>query len=146
MTNQKFTAYCGLYCSDCIPSNQELFELLDRMETLLKELKFHEYAQLKSKTYEIFKDYPAFLKVLKEMNKLKCKAICTEGGCKVDCKIRECVNNHKFEGCWECSDFKSCQLLEPLKEFHNLEFNLEMIKKHGPKKWTSYRANHYRWL
>lgn len=67
------------------------------------------------------------------MNKLKCKAICTEGGCKVDCKIRECVNNHKFEGCWECSDFKSCQLLEPLKEFHNLEFNLEMIKNTARK-------------
>ena len=144
--NKKNTAYCGLFCPDCIPSNKRLFEVLNELENLLIELKFDKYAELKSKSNETFQNYSEFLNVLEEMKKLKCKMLCAEGGCKEDCKIRECVRNNQYEGCLECSDFKNCELLEYLKKIHPIEYNLEMIKKYGIDKWDDKRGKHYIWL
>lgn len=144
--NKKQTAYCGLFCPDCIPSNKRLFNLLDELEALLIELKFDKYAELKSKSNEIFKDYSKFLDILEEMKKLECKAVCTEGGCKEDCKIRKCVEKNHYEGCWECNNFKDCELLEYLKKIHPIEHNLKMIKKYGVGNWAHKRGVHYIWL
>ncbi len=144
--NKKYTAYCGLFCPDCIPSNKRLFEVLNELEDLLIELKFDKYAELKSKSNETFQNYSEFLNVLEEMKKLKCKDLCTEGGCKEDCKIRECVKNNQYEGCWECNDFKNCELLEYLKKIHPIEYNLEMIKKYGIDNWDDKKGKHYIWL
>ena len=144
--NKRYTAYCGLFCQDCIPRNEKLFKLLGELETLLIELKFEKYAELKSKSNEIFEDYSRFMNVLSEMKKLKCTALCTEGGCKEDCKIRECIAKSQYEGCWECNHFKTCELLEYLKKIHPIEHNLEMIKKYGVDDWTSKRSKHYIWL
>ncbi len=144
--NKKYTAYCGLYCLDCIPSNIRLFEILNELEKLLEEVKFDKYAGLKSKTNETFNDYSKFIEVLQEMKKLECKALCTEGGCKEDCKIRECVKEKKYEGCWECDDFKDCELLDYLKGIHSIEHNLEMIREFGINNWADKREKHYKWL
>lgn len=144
--HKKYTAYCGLYCLDCIPSNVKLFKILDELENLLKDIKFSEYAKLKSKANETFNDYPKFLNVIHEMKKLECKALCTEGGCKEDCKIRECVKEKGYNGCWECNDFKHCKLLDYLKGVHSIEHNLEMIRKYGINNWIDKRGKHYNWL
>jgi hypothetical protein len=143
---QKYTAYCGLYCLDCIPSHKSLFHQLKELEELLEELKFGKYAELKSKDNEVFKEYPTFLKVLGEIKALKCVALCTEGGCKEHCKIRECVISKNYEGCWECPGFRDCELLLGLKKIHPLEHNLELIKKHGVDNWSDKRGKHYLWL
>ena len=144
--DKKYTAYCGLFCPDCIPSNKQLFDLIDKLENLLIELKFDKYAKLKSKSNKTFDCYPLFLNVLKEMKQLECKNICTEGGCKEDCKIRECVKGNKYDGCWECDDSKTCELLEYLKKIHPIEYNLQMIKKYGVENWALKRGMHYKWL
>lgn len=144
--NKKYTAYCGLYCLDCIPSNKELFESLNELEILLEDIEFDKYAELKSKTNETFNDYSKFLYVLEEMKKLECTALCTEGGCKEDCKIRECVKEKQYEGCWECDDFNECELLDYLKGIHPIEHNLKMIKEYGVENWADKRGKHYNWL
>jgi hypothetical protein len=109
-------------------------------------LKFSEYADLKSKSDPIFNNYPQFQEVLDEMKKLECKNLCTEGGCKEDCKIRPCVKEKNYDGCWECSEYKSCEFLQPLNEIHSIDRNLAMIKKYGPENWASHRGKHYSWL
>jgi len=141
--NKKYTAYCGLFCPDCIPSNKKLFNVLNELENLLNDVKFDKYAVLKSKNNKTFKSYPEFLDVLEEMRKLECKNLCTEGGCKENCKIRECVKEKQYEGCWECNDFKDCELLEYLKKIHPIEHNLEMIRKYGVNDWSEKRGKHY---
>jgi hypothetical protein len=146
MEDKKYTAYCGLYCKDCIPSNQRLFQLIYELDHLLKELKFKKYAELKSVSNHLYKNYPQFEEMLGELGKLECKALCTQGGCKKDCEIRECVEKKKYDGCWECSDYKNCNLLGKLKQFHFIEDNLDLIREYGPEKWTSYRKKHYKWL
>lgn len=144
--DRKYTAYCGLYCLDCIPSNKRFFEVLNELEAQLLDIKFDKYAELKSETNSRFEDYSKFFQVLQDMKKLECTAICTEGGCKEDCKIRECVKDKKYEGCWECPDFKECKVLLDLKKIHSIEHNLEMIKNYGVDNWSDKRGKHYSWL
>lgn len=42
--DEKLTAYCGLCCADCIPSREELFVLVDRLDQALEQLQFDKYA------------------------------------------------------------------------------------------------------
>jgi hypothetical protein len=58
--NRKYTAYCGLYCKDCITSNNDLFHLTDHLIILLDKIGFEHYAELKSKRDEVIKNYKQF--------------------------------------------------------------------------------------
>lgn len=46
--NEKFTAWCGLCCIDCIPSNKDLFNFAYKLKEKLSYLQFDEYAKLKA--------------------------------------------------------------------------------------------------
>jgi len=144
--DKKFTAYCGLCCLDCIPSNGELFSLLHRLDGMLEKLQFNEYAKLKSKKQTIFNEYPTFVNILKEISNLRCTLPCREGGGKPNCEVRQCVLNHGYDGCWECESRRSCELLEPLRQIHpNLDLHLDLILELGPEKWFEKRGAHYKW-
>lgn len=148
---RKLTAYCGLYCGDCILSNQRFFELIDELDVLLQEIKFSNYAEFKSKRSNVFHKYPDFISVLREIKKLKCNPQCYEGpcsklGCGSDCTIRKCVIDKGYEGCWECKSYMTCDDLVKHKDFHpGLEQNLDMIKKYGINNWVNKRGKHYNW-
>lgn len=144
--DEKFTAFCGLCCVDCIPSNNGFFDLVNNFEDMLTDLQFDEYARLKAEKNLTFKEYPTFLKVLKEIESLKCPAPCREGGGKPECDIRNCVLERGYSGCWECRDRLTCSKLNSLRRVHpNLDYHLELIGKYGPKNWFSKRKTHYRW-
>ncbi|MBE3035550.1 MAG: DUF3795 domain-containing protein, partial [Candidatus Atribacteria bacterium] len=101
---------------------------------------------LKSSSNSTLKKYTVFLEVLAEIKKLKCSAPCRENGGISDCKIRSCAIGKKYEGCWECSEFKDCKLLFPIKKVHPLlNHNLEIIKNQGIDNWTAKRGKHYSW-
>ena len=94
--NRNCTAYCGLYCKDCIPSNSELFTLIDKLTDLLDSLGFEHYANFKSMRIKEFQNYETFRRLLTEMRKLKCETDCFEGpvseyGCNKNCEIRKCA-------------------------------------------------------
>lgn len=146
-SDRGFTAYCGLYCGDCIPSNQELFDAAEKLKEKLDGEQFDRYAGLKSRSNRIFNDYEVFRNVLSELIKLKCGKTCINGGGKPDCRIRECVHRKGLEGCWECSRFEDCELLEPLSVFHGdtPKNNLRLIRKHGVDNWADKRGKHYLW-
>jgi len=152
--NSRLTAYCGLYCEDCIPSKTELYLLAARLEDLLAELKFNSYAELKagqtywSESNTAFKNYPSFIGVLQAIRGLECKSPCREGGgWKGDrCMMRNCAIEKGLPGCWECGEYKTCQHLAPLLKFHpNLAYHLELIRSEGVDKWTAKRRGHYPW-
>jgi hypothetical protein len=149
--NRKYTAYCGLWCKDCIPSHSELFTLAAKFAEMLDALGFEHYAKFKSASVGELKNYDKFRKLLGEMGKLKCKTNCFEGpvsecGCNADCPMRQCVLEKNIAGCWECSSYKVCEKLEPHKKFHpSMEHNLDMIKKYGLDKWLDKKGKHYQW-
>ena len=144
--DKKFTAYCGLCCLDCIPSNAEFFSLLHRLDGMLEKLQFDEYAKLKSKKQTLFNEYPTFVKILREIQNLRCAFPCREGGGKPNCEVRQCVLNHGYNGCWRCNVRRSCELLESLRQIHpNLDHHLDLISEFGPEKWFEKRGAHYKW-
>lgn len=149
--NRRYTAFCGLYCRDCIPSNKNLFRTVEQLEQLLADLHVEKYAAHQAKKSQVFNDYGKFIEVLKEIKKLECKVPCYEGpssemGCRWDCKVRSCVVDKQLPGCWDCSGFLNCDLLSPLKEFHpGLEHNLQLIRDYGIDDWIELRQKHYNW-
>jgi hypothetical protein len=148
---RKYTAFCGLYCKDCIPSNAELFTVIGKLADLLDNLGFEHYAKFKSSRIKEFQNYDTFRILLTEMQKLRCETNCLEGpiseyGCNEHCEMRQCVINKSIAGCWECEDYKVCEKLEPHKKFHpGMEHNLDMIKEFGIENWLDKKAKHYLW-
>lgn len=116
--DKRFTAPCGLYCLDCIPSKGNFFRLVEGFEKSLDNLQFDKYAKIRSDRNEVFKEYPKFVSVLTEIRKSECVAPCAEGGGNPECKIKECVRLKQYRGCWECEEFKDCELLVRLKRIH----------------------------
>jgi hypothetical protein len=149
--NRKYTAFCGLYCKDCIPSHDELFALIDKLMGLLDNLGFEHYAKFKSARIIEFQNYATFRKLLTEIRKLKCETNCFEGpvseyGCNKNCEMRQCVIDKGIEGCWECKEYKSCEKLEPHRKFHpGMKHNLDLIKEFGLDNWLDKRGRHYEW-
>ncbi|MEA4900537.1 DUF3795 domain-containing protein [Desulfitobacterium sp.] len=149
--NRRYTALCGLYCLDCIPSNRNLFRIVEQLEAMLADLQFEKYAAHKANRSKVFEDYGKFVEVFKEIKKVECKVPCYEGpsselGCSRNCKVRSCVVDKHYSGCWDCESFSNCELLSPLKEFHpGLEHNLQMIKDYGIDNWIEKREKHYNW-
>jgi hypothetical protein len=149
--NRKYTAFCGLYCKDCIPSNRELFVAIDKLTDLLDNLGFEHYAKFTSTRIKEFQNYEIFRRLLTEMRKLKCETNCFEGpvseyGCNKNCGMRQCVINNGIAGCWECKEYKVCEKLEPHKKFHpGMEHNLDVIKEFGLENWLDKKGKHYKW-
>ena len=138
--NDKLTSFCGLYCLDCIPSNKELFSLIEKLDNILDKLQFNEYAKLKSRDHPKLLQYHTFLEVLKEIRFLRCPSPCRLGGGNPECKVRLCCQNKKYIGCWECNDRYVCSLLNLLKDVHpNLLFHLDLVRDCGLANWEQNR-------
>ena len=151
MNDAERTSFCGLWCGDCIPATEKLYEITQELNQLLIETGFKNYADFKSKKVSEFKDYDTFINVLNAFEKLHCynycrNGPCSEAGCNTSCKIRVCVIEKGFQGCWECDTYSSCEHIENMKGFHpDIKHNLNMIKEHGIDKWKNYRGKHYNW-
>jgi hypothetical protein len=144
--DENLTSYCGLCCSDCIPSHSEFFTLIDNLDEMLKDIQFEHYAELKSETIEEFKKYPTFLSVLHQIRRLRCSRPCRDGGGYSQCTIRQCPQDKGFSGCWQCKTRLDCSLLDHLRTVHPyLNYHLDLIQELGAAEWFAKRKEHYRW-
>jgi hypothetical protein len=146
----KLTAYCGLYCGDCIRYRSKAIDLAEDLATELQKIKFDKYAEVKKNSVEKFNHYKEFFKVLDAIAKLQCDIPCRLGGdgCFEPCEIKKCVQPKNLKGCWECDEFETCKKLDFLKPFHGEtpRENLRKIKECGLEKWVTYRGKCYPWL
>ncbi|MGE5296176.1 MAG: DUF3795 domain-containing protein [Solirubrobacterales bacterium] len=141
------TACCGLYCGDCIPANDSLFETAAKLRQLLEDTQFAEYARYKSIGNKTFGSYGTFTEVLGAILALRCPRTCPNGGGRPDCPIRGCARRKGMEGCWQCAVFETCELLEPLCACHGdtHRHNLRIVKQYGVENWSHKRGTHYIW-
>jgi len=141
------TACCGLYCGDCIPANEALFDTADRLRHQLEDRQFEEYAKYKSRSNSVVQSFGIFRRVLDAILMLRCARTCPNGGGRPDCPIRLCASGKGLEGCWQCTAFETCELLEPLCACHGdtHRYNLRMIRQHGVEHWSHARGKHYVW-
>jgi hypothetical protein len=150
MKERDLTAYCGLYCEDCIRYQSRASELADELFKEMEKTKFTEYANVKRSHKKEFENFDTFIPLLKAISEIKCERPCRLGGdgCEGECEIIKCVRGKGFEGCWECVDFESCDKLSFLKPFHADAplNNLRKIKEMGIEYWAKYREKCYPWL
>lgn len=144
--DESLTSFCGLCCSDCIPSRESLFALADGLDRELAALRFEEYAALKGEGDETFRDYSVFLSVLRAIRELRCPGPCREGGGRSRCAVRDCAQDRGCAGCWECEERPCCERLDRLRAVHpHLDAHLDLIRELGPADWFKKRREHYRW-
>lgn len=148
----ELTAYCGLYCGDCIRYRSQAADLARDLLTELENTEFNKYAQVKSFSRdkaEELEHYQECCEVLEAIVKLQCKEPCrVGGGCPAfSCEIVGCCRKKGFEGCWQCGEFEKCKEFEFLKPFHGDApvGNLKEIKESGLDKWVEHRRKFYVW-
>jgi hypothetical protein len=146
----ELTAYCGLYCGDCLRYKSKASDSARDLQNELQKVKFDKYAEVKSAFVKELEHYDECHKVLEAIVKLGCDTPCRAGGdgCLQPCEIKSCVQSKKLEGCWECDEFEGCDKFEFFKLFHGdtAKENLRKIKKHGLSKWAEHRGKFYQWM
>ena len=154
MSKQEFklTAYCGLYCGDCIRYKSEASNLARDLIFELQDAEFGKYAEVKSVSSNAekqLKQYRECCEVLEAIVRLQCNDPCrVGGGCPTfDCGIVACCQKKGFQGCWECEEFKKCKEFDSLKPFHgnSPRQNLEHIKELGLENWAEHRHKFFLW-
>ena len=124
MENLKNIAYCSLFCPECYKMT------VSAAATNLKcELKNPHLCGNKLKLPD------GFVAGLDKLIDLKCTKFCRAGGGNPECPIRICCIEKKVNGCWECKDFESCELLTP-----QYVKQIKKIKKSGLKKYQEVKA------
>ena len=146
----ELTAYCGLYCGDCIRYRSKAVDLARDLLSELQAVRFDKYAQVKSAAVKELEHYDECTQVLDAIVKLGCDTPCKAGGdgCSGPCEIKNCVQMKKLQGCWECGEFERCEKFEFFKPIHGntTRGNLRKIKEYGLNKWAEHREKFYSWL
>jgi hypothetical protein len=139
-------AYCGLYCAECPNQTGVIADLARDLRKQLRNYRFDKTAELLSRIpfFKEYKKYEDCYDVLGAMVKMRCGRACRNGGGNPMCKIRKCALKNKYEGCWECTAYETCDKLTFLKTNHGVAHlkNLKTINKKGleefkkgPKLW-----------
>ena len=146
---KELTAYCGLYCGDCIRYKSKASELARNLRDELQRVQFDKYAEVKSISVEEFRHYKECVEVLGAIAGLQCNNTCRGGGCPTfKCKIIECCTKKGFAGCWECDEFEQCSEHDFLEPFHGdlPKKNLRRIREFGLEEWLENREKFFKWL
>jgi hypothetical protein len=150
MKEKDLTAYCGLYCGDCVRYQSRSSDLAKQLLNELGGQKFSEYAKLKSTHKKELENYDVMVSELKVISEFKCELLCQLGGdgCEGPCEIIKCVKDKDFDGCWQCDSFEKCEKIDFLKPFHENApvNNLRKIKELGIDYWSKHREKCYPWL
>lgn len=149
MDPQNGTAYCGIYCPDCIRYKNKYSKHASQLKAELKKIEFDKYAEIDTPFGANFRKYEKFTEVLNELVQSQCGNPCRAGGgCSGNpCKIMDCCISKSFEGCWECTELEECgkfDILQP-RCGETPKNNIRMIKKHGIRNWVNQRGKFYIW-
>lgn len=149
MTARDKTAYCGIYCPDCILYRNDFSPVAAQLQSRLSQAEFDKYATIDSPFGTDLTTYPAFEQMLGKLVDAQCDKPCrVGGGCSgKPCAIMECCLSQEFEGCWECDDVDACD------KFHFLQprcgnipkENIKSIRAVGIEKWEKERGSFYIW-
>jgi hypothetical protein len=148
MQDKDLTAYCGLYCGDCVRFKCKASDLSALLLDELERIRFQEYSKVKRRHAKELEHYESMIIALKGISSIKCDVPCRLGGDGGSCQIIGCVKDKAIEGCWECAEFEECDKLIFLKQFHGdaLLKNLRKIKDFGINFWAIHREKCYPWL
>lgn len=149
MNPKDATAYCGIYCLDCIHFRNRYSEYARQLKDELEQIEFDQYAAIDSPFGAQFGKYDAFKEVLKVLAETQCDKTCrVGGGCSgTPCEIMECCVSRNYEGCWECSETDECDKFDFLQPRcgEMPKNNIRKIHKHDIQNWADMRDKFYIW-
>ena len=113
----------------------------------LRKIQYDKFAKYisnlpKGKKLENFKEC---YDVMGTMMIFRCEGGCRKGGGTQNCQIRQCNQDKKNEGCWQCNQHVDCRKLDVLNELHGNSHrkNLKTIKNRGINEFTKGEKNWY---
>ena len=144
------TAYCGLYCADCIRYESRASDLAKELMDILEQKKFGEYSEVKRASVRALDHFGKLKSTLKAIEELKCDKPCRtdDNECTKVCEIIKCAKAKNLEGCWECDELDPCEKFEFLRPFHGdaPKTNCRLVRKYGLDHWSAHRSKCYTWL
>ncbi len=171
--DKTFVCPCGLTCCDCLFYKSEIYATASKLKALIKESQLDiflglirkneawnamaehldEDADQMAQHFKSFRKMSDFLEVLDALIKIQCQSTCQEaGGCSMggvtrECLALKCLKSKGYNGCWDCSEIKSCNKLKFLKRGYGetIEGNLGIVKDKGTDAVTSRGNKYYSW-
>ena len=148
MSNQfdelELTAYCGIYCPDCIRWQNNYSGPAAELTSRLREVGFERYAEYKAPEVPGYAAYPQMLELLDAVSNLNCRIPCRQGGdgCSTACVVKDCCQENGYEGCWQCGHWRDCEKLEFVERFFGpaARLNIATIKEQGLAGWSFRRS------
>ena len=139
----ELVAYCGLCCEDCFGYKGKIADLAKELRKELRKEKFDIMAQ--GIPFKEFAHYSECYQVLGALVRLRCQNGCRSGGGNPFCPVRKCSQQKAYAGCWECSDFESCEKLAFLQANHGDAHikNLKKLEKQGIKGFLQGKRDWY---
>jgi hypothetical protein len=169
----KYVSACGLTCCDCLFYKTEFFQAARTMKMLIDEYRFDVFFNSLSKRetsgaiashlrrngaqledmFRVFEHIPDFVKVLEGIIAIECKHTCREeNGCSIggtphQCAALECVKSKGLEGCWKCTEFKTCDKLAFQKKAYGktVTENLAHLERVGANSLRPRGNQYYEW-
>ena len=154
-SEKDLTAYCGLYCGDCIRFQSKAASLAGELIKALDKEGYRAYAESKQagdpaqiKGVEAYAGYDQAIALLEALADGQCNNPCHLGGdgCPDNCPVKDCCQQRGLKGCWECGDFEKCakpDFLEPISGTYHKQ-NVCIIKKEGLDGWSARRCRFYK--
>lgn len=170
---KKFVCACGLTCCDCLFYKRDFFDAANTMRRTIEEYRIDFfYDKLSNKEvnsqiaehlkqdaeefnglFTIFNRMPDFVKFLDAITAIQCKNTCRDkGGCSIGgithkCDVIECITDKAIEGCWQCTDNKSCEKLSFVKSHYGKTIveNLEKLESERVDSLLSRGNQYYEW-
>ncbi len=155
-SEKDLTAFCGLYCEDCIRFQSQAASLAEKLLKALDQEGYGVYAAAKAggdpariKGVEAYAGYDQALALLEALVDGRCDSPCRLGGdgCSDNCPVKDCCLQRGLEGCWQCGDFNKCakaDFLEPISGTYPKQ-NVCIIEKDGLDGWSARRCRFYKW-
>ena len=143
------TAYCGIYCPDCIRYKNKFSMHASQLKEELGKIEFDKYAEIKTPFGANFEKSNEFIEVLHALENAQCEKPCrVGGGCSgTPCEVMKCCISKSIEGCWDCTELDECKKFEILQPRcgEMPKNNVRTIKKHGIQHWIELREKFYIW-
>jgi len=169
----KHVSVCGLTCCDCLFYKKEFFQAVKTMKRLIDEYRFDIFFSSLSNSetsgqiashlrqdgaqfeamFRVFEHMPDFVKVLDGIIAIECKHTCRdENGCSVggtphQCAALECANSKGLEGCWKCTEYRTCDKLAFQKKAYGktVTENLAHLERAGTNSLRPRGNQYYEW-